>query len=168
MKRTLPVLYLATDRRGWCQFLRAVPSVGGGRAEAALLTDWQGTVVAADIALLLLKLRQAGQEERRSSDKSRHLSDERTRRCKVCPTLPAEIRSRIVRRGNSPSPSLFLSFSVYVYALHAWAYNDMSDLGRQPRYSMGRFCNALLSGDARVSYSLADSRAQTRHAPHRA
>lgn len=56
MKLTLPVLYLATERRGWCQCLRPVALVGRGRgrqAEAAKVTDWQGTVAAADIAPLL-------------------------------------------------------------------------------------------------------------------
>lgn len=29
MQLTLPVLYLAVERIGWCQFLRLVPLVGG-------------------------------------------------------------------------------------------------------------------------------------------
>ena len=80
MKRTLPVLYLATEGREWCQFLRAVHLVGRGqgrRAEAAKATDWQGTVVAADIALPLFKLRQAGQEERRVTRAGVSLMSER-------------------------------------------------------------------------------------------
>lgn len=162
MKRTLPVLYLATDRRGWCQFLRAVPLVGGGRAEAALPTDWQGTVVAADIALLLLKLRQAGQEERRVTRAGVSLMSERGG-AKSGRSLQKSAVAAVLLLSLSLSLSFFLR---HIYALHAWDDNDMSDLGRQPRYSMGRFCKSC--SVATQEYSLADSRAQTRHAPHRA
>lgn len=113
MELTLPVLYLATERRGWCQFLRAVPMVGRGRgwrAEAVKVTDWHGTVVAADIALLVFRLRQVGPEELRVT--SRFLADERTRRCSL------ERRAQLPARNPQHSTatlrkvvSLSLSFS---------------------------------------------------------
>lgn len=132
MELTLPVLYLATERRGWCQFLRAVPMVGRGRgwrAEAVKVTDWHGTVVAADIALLVFRLLQVGPEELRVT--SRLLADERTRRCSLerRAQLPARNPQHCHVEEGRVSLSLFLLLSFFfapstyvIYTVRAYSH----------------------------------------------
>lgn len=109
------------------------------------MTDWQGTVVAADIALLLFNLRQAAQEERRVTRACRRLSDERKRRCK------RSARQRSAAGGLPLFPFLFFSLRaiVHICSEHL-GFQSQRKIARKTISLLYGSCLYVVLGDASV------------------